>query len=70
MDARERASRRANAQDCFTRAANAALDGDDKSLTSALLFALMGIAHICAADGDGRIVEAAEKLAQQYRGRA
>lgn len=70
MTTRERATRRSNAQDCFTKAANAALDGDDKSLTSALLFALMGIAHICAADESGAIVGAAEKLAQQYRGGA
>lgn len=68
MDLKERIQRRRQAQEAFTRAASAALELDEGPLTSALLFAAMGLMHLVASDPDERLLENAMRVMARYRG--
>lgn len=68
MDLRERTRRREQAQRSFTRAAALSLELDTDSLTSALLFAAMGIVHLAGSDPEEKMLERAQAILARCRG--
>lgn len=68
MTREERIRRREHAQRSFCRAAALALELDTDSLTSALLFGVMGIVHLAGSDPEEKMLERAMKVLAGVRG--